>query len=130
MTPQRGLLLVRPVETEETNPGGLVILTPDARERMSANQCEVIAVGAFAECDPMRSGAERKCTRTHSYVDICGGCCDSKCHGSRRIHPHPIRPGDWLLVRPRSYIDGPNPELKQWFIHQDNVLAILSTETI
>lgn len=125
MTPARGLLLVRPVETDETMPGGVIALIAETRERMTANQCEVIAVGAFAECDPARSRAERKCDRLHVF-DPCVSCtgCASPCPEARRVHAHPIQPSDWLLVRPRSYIAGPTPERKEWFVHQDAVLAI------
>lgn len=130
MIPRRGLLLVKPVETEETNSGGRIVLIADTRERMTANQCEVIAVGAPAECDPERSRAERKCERTHEYED-CQTCRTQGdgCAAVTRIHPSPARVGDWLLVRPRSYIDSPHPERKEWFVHQDDVIAILLMET-
>ena len=125
MRPARGRLLVRPVEVEETRAGGRVILIADTRERMTLGQCEVVAVGALAECDPERSRAERKCERAHAW--LCDrndtemyGCCETV-----RIHLHDFRVGDWLLVRPRAFIDSPNPERREWFVHQDDVIAIL-----
>ena len=117
--PSRGLLLVRPVETDETLPGAKLILLSETRERMTANQCEVIAVGAPAECDPTRSRAERKCEREHALE------ADYP-RRILRVHPCPINVGDWLLVRARAYIDSPYPERKEWFLHQDDALAILS----
>ena len=132
MKPSRGLLLVKPVETFETRAGGVIILTADTRERITAGQCEVVAVGAPAECDPTRSRAERKCERRHEIVHDMdgkqGGCMEP--HGyipgrCVRFHPHDFRAGDWLLVRPRAFVDGPEPEKKEWFVHQDDVIAIL-----
>jgi hypothetical protein len=131
LTPARGLLLVRPVDTAETLPGGRIILTPDARHGLTANQCEVIAVGAFAVCDPARSRAERRCARAHDIVyehtDDCPEMIDT-CTRELRVHPHPIRPGDWLLVEPRSFLAGPDPERKEWLIHQDAVWGVFHTE--
>ena len=121
MRPARGRLLVRPVEVEETRAGGRVILIADTRERMTLGQCEVVAVGALAECDPERSRAERKCERLHHYET-------SPERIGVRVHPCEISRGDWLLVRPRAFIDSPNPEKKEWFVHQDDVIAILGRE--
>ena len=131
MKPSRGNLLVKPVETDETRAGGIIILTADTRERMTLGQCEVVAVGAPAECDPARSRTERKCEREHDYDDDNCACesdlevleCKTPC--PRRVHVCNVRPGDWLLVRPRAFVDGPEPERKEWFVHQDDVIAIL-----
>lgn len=109
MIPSRGLLKVKPVETAESLPGSAILLVADARARMTANQCEVIAVGAFAACD------DEDCLRPHAVID------------ATLIHAHNIGVGDWLLVEPRSYLDGPEPERREWFVHQDKVLAILGT---
>jgi len=148
LTPARGLLLVRPVDVAETLSGGRIIVPSDARERLTANQCEVLAVGAFAECDPTRSTAERKCEREHVlftrhaktcqpiYVEgSAHGICDeyhdcSNTVGVERVHYHRIRVGDWLLCAPRSFLAGPDPERAEYFVHQDAVLGIFhSTET-
>lgn len=116
MKPARGLLRVKPIETAETLPGGRITLIAETRERMTAWQCECIAVGLPSECDPKRSRAERKCERQHTVLD------------GRRVHPCSVDVGAWLLVRPRSYIAGPEPERAEWFVHQDDVLAILSED--
>ena len=133
MIPARGLLLVAPIETDERMPGGRILLVADTRERMTANQCEVIAVGAPAECDPTRSRAERKCERlhdvTHDMDGKQGGCFDinglmpGRC---MRFHPCPVRVGDWIVVRPRAYVASDIE--KRWFVKQDDVLAILNEE--
>lgn len=101
------MLQVRPVETAEALPGSRILLTAEARQRMTAHQCEVIAVGAFAVCE------DEDCERQHATID------------GALLHAHTVVVGDWLLVAPRSYIDGPEPERREWFVHQDNVLAIL-----
>ena len=124
LIPARGMLLVRPVRTADTFAGGRIIVPDEAREKLAANQVEVVAVGAFAECDPARSRAERKCEREHTFV--------SRSYGDRgplvRVHAHPIRVGAWLLVRPRSTIAGPDPERTEYFVHQDDVLGIFHDE--
>lgn len=124
MKPARGVILVRPVESEETRAGGVIILTADTRERMTLGQCEVVAVGEAAECDPARSRAERRCERMHftERVERDGLGYPLRTHGCD------VRIGDWLLVRPRAFIDGPEPEKKEWFVHQDDVVAILGRE--
>ena len=114
----RGLSLVKPVETDETRTGGAIILVADTRERMTLGQCEVVAVGAPAECDPARSRAERKCERFH-WMET------SPERTNVRVHRCDVRVGDWLLVRPRAFVDGPHPERKEWFVRQDDVMAIL-----
>ena len=117
MIPARGLLLVRPVETDDTLPGGRIMLVADTRERMTTYQCEVVAVGEPVVCE------DEDCERGHLGPDVIVA------NGARtefpRVHPCFAALGAWLLVRPRSYIEGPVPERKEWFVHQDNVLAIL-----
>ena len=116
MKPQRGLLQVRPVETDETLPGGRIALIAETRERMTAWQCEVIEAGAQVDCD------DDECERVHTnVVDPYDGIIAT-------IHLCPVKRGDWLLVRPRSYIAGPDTTRAEWFIHQDDVLAILSED--
>lgn len=114
MRPARGLLLVRPVETDDVQRG--IVLLSDTRERMTQAQCEVIAVGELALCE------DEECERPHAW--------DTHGPDSRkpwdRVHDCPVRVGAWLLVRPRSFIDGPVPERAEWFVHQDDVLAILN----
>ena len=118
MIPSRGLILVEPVETEEVLPGGRILLVADTRERMTANQCEVVAVGEPAECDPTRSRAERKCKRPHYRVH--------DYDGDTRVHPCTVHTGDWIIVRPRAYVA--SGVEKRWFVKQDDVLAILNED--
>lgn len=135
LKPSRGLLLVRPVETREHLPGSRILLTADTRERLTAWQCEVVAVGAFARCDPARSRAERKCRRAHEY-ELCSLCAEyplgfgrgACCGAGRRVHPHTIRVSDWILVEPRAFIPVPEPERAEYFVHQDAVWGIFNSE--
>lgn len=119
MIPARGLLQVRPVETAESLPGSRILLTPDTRDRLTANQCEVIAVGAFAVCDDDDCERKHRLVCEHDPAQCSGATC-----GDLRVHEHDAVAGDWLLVTPRSFIDGPDPERKEWFVHQDAILAI------
>ena len=146
MIPARGRILVRPADAAESYAGSSLIIPSEARERLTAHQVEVIAVGAFAECDPERSKAERKCERRHElftnhertcqpiYVEGSPhGLCDelhdcANRRGVMRVHPHNITVGSWLLVRPRSTIPGPSPERAEYFVHQDDVLGIFHNE--
>ena len=107
MRPAAGLLLVRPVETAEALPGSTIILIADARARMTAHQAEVVARGADALCE------DEDCERAHVSAD-----------GVLR-HACPAQLGDWVLMRPRTAIEGPTPERAEWFLAQDDVLAIL-----
>lgn len=111
LRPTRGLLLVRPVDTDDVQRG--IILLSDTRERMTQAQCEVIAVGEPAVCE------DEECERPHANYTV-----DAKYF----VHPCAVRVGAWLLVRPRSFIAGPEPERKEWFVHQDDVLAILTED--
>ena len=99
-----------PVETAEALPGSAIILIADTRARMAAHQVEVVARGADAACD------DDDCERVHVSAD-----------GVLR-HACPAQPGDWVLMRPRTAIEGPTPERAEWFLAQDDVLAILREE--
>ena len=115
MQPSRGLISVRPIETDEALPGGRIVLVAETRERMTAWQCECVAVGLAALCE------DEDCERQHVEQWPTE-------YRTELVHPCPVRIGDWLLVRPRSYVAGPEPERTEWFVHQDDVLAILSEE--
>lgn len=116
--PARGLLLVTPVDAAERFAGGSIIVPVDVRERLTANQYEVLAVGAFAACD------DEECERLHYHDEYIDNPLVFV-----RIHPHPVRVGDWILVAPRSAIDGPDSERAERFVHQDSVLGIFNAES-
>ena len=105
MQPSRGNLLVKPIETQESVGG--VVLLEDTRQRWSGQQCEVVAIGKPAYCED--------------------GDCGSAAHvgiaGEGGIHLMELRVGDWLVVRPRSYVA--TDVDKRWVVRQDDVLARL-----
>ncbi len=57
----RGLVLVKPVQTEETVAGGAIVLPSAVREGIAAYQCEVVAVGPPEICE------DKKCQRPHDF---------------------------------------------------------------
>lgn len=117
LIPARGMLLVRPVEVEDTVRG--VVRPAQAVARMTSAQAEVISVGEPELCEA------EDCTRVHAFRlsttdagDVVSGM---------RVHPCDVKPGDWILCRPRSFIETAEPERKEWFVHQRDVLAILGS---
>ena len=122
MHPARGMILVRPVETDDLQRG--IVWLAESRERLTQLQCEVIAVGEPALCE------DEECERAHHLFPIAEYDARRWALLGRmpRVHPCAVRAGAWLLVRPRSFIEGPTPERKEWFVHQDDVLAILNED--
>ena len=125
MTPNRGFVLVAPVETSETFDGGTIILPEQVREGMAAYQCTVLAIGEPEICE------DKKCQRPHFHLRH----TEFQTLGSDRpprvfheIKEHPIPPelvvGAWILVKPRCYIDAGDPQGKQYFVHINNVEAV------
>lgn len=120
MRPARGLLLVRPIEPEETYAGGRVIVPEVARQRLTTNQCECVAVGEPEICE------DEDCEKQHEvWADwMLSGDVVNGSDEEVLIHRCPVDPGDWLLVRPRSYLETGEPEHKRWLVHQRDVLGI------
>ena len=85
MKPARGLLQVRPLRTEEHFPGSAIVLLESTRERLTAQQAEVIAVGADEVCD------DDDCVRQHWLTGT----------GMTQLHVCELEAGDWILVEPR-----------------------------
>lgn len=94
--------MVKPVETQELVRG--VVVLEETRQRWTGQQCEVIAVGEPETCDGWED-----CERQH----------DVTMH-----HPVTVQAGDWLVVKPRSYMA--TDEENRWIIRQDAVLARLT----
>ena len=109
MTPARGLVFVRPIQPAETRPGGRVIVPEGVQRAWTRQQCVVVSVGRPSVCDV------EDCSRTHAQ--------DMVAAGSVRVHPTPLEPGDWIVIRPRSLrvTDGSNLQC----CAQDDVLAVL-----
>ena len=108
MTPGRGLLTVRYVETPETLPHGRVILTLRAREELTAGQMEVVAIGAPSVCE------DDECERPHTGDQ------------QLRTHPTTTKPRDWVLIQHRALSETDEEHL--YCCAQDAVLAILEAK--
>jgi hypothetical protein len=107
--PARGKVLVRPIETDEAMPGARVVLLAETRERLTAWQVEVVAVGEWAWCD------DEDCQRIRHAWDR---------ESDRWMHEHDVVAGDWVLIRPRSALAGPDSLSDEWIVGQDDLWAI------
>jgi len=111
MTPARGLVLLRPVETPEQVGGGRIILTENTREVLTTHQMEVVSVGAPSICE------DEDCERPHCTVTERGW------DYLRTYYSHDcdIDEGDWVLVRHRSLTETHQDNL--YVVGQDDILA-------
>lgn len=109
MIPARGKLFVKPIETPETLPGGHILLTQTTREGLTAQQAEVVAIGAGSVCD--LEGCERPHTTfTHDAA-------------RQLVHERNIQAGDWVLLAPRCLVETDTPNL--YCCAQEDVIARL-----
>ena len=107
MTPARGKLFVRKIETPETAPHGKILLTEATRKELTAQQAEIVGAGLPLDC------YEDACERPHISLM------------TRRFHrPDPLlQLGSWVLLAPRSLVETDEPGL--YVVSQDDVLAVL-----
>lgn len=110
MTPARGKLFVRPVETPESLPGGKILLTESTRKDLTAQQAAVVALGDFPYCDDL------ECEREHWSKEPQPGVY----HGRHFFH---AKVGSWVLLAPRCLVETDEPNL--YVCSQDDVLAVL-----
>ena len=82
----RGICFVRPIETAETMPGGQILLPDSYRERLTAQQAEIVAVGPPGLC-----GEVEDCERSHTPS------------GHHVVDPRLV-PGAWVLCAKWSYV--------------------------
>ena len=106
MTPARGKLFVRPVETPETLGGGKILLTEETRHGMTSGQFEVVSVGAPNVCEDEDCGRQHFNRWAEGWHHVLG-----------------IQAGDWVLVRHRSLSETHQDKL--YCCSQDDVLARL-----
>lgn len=106
--PARGRCLVRKIETSESLPEAKVVLLAKTREELTAQQAEIVDIGASACCE------DEDCQRPHEDGIIRGQ--------GVRIHDFPAHMGDWVLLAPRSLTEGQDGT---YFVWQDDVLAVL-----
>jgi len=115
VTPARGIVLVRPVETPESLPGGRIVLTDKTRTDWTAGQMEVVAIGQEPICKAWDDGCERQ----HSVKVM------TRAPDNPRYHPCTIGLGDWVLVRHRALLETDQSGL--FACHQDDLLAVLNS---
>src|SRR5947207_14319942 len=116
MTPARGKVVVRPVETPETLAGGKILLTEKTREAMTSHQMEVVAVGLAAHCD------DADCERQHVYEGATRLPGANIWHLDGALHPCGIQPHEWVLVAYRSLSETDTDGI--FICSQDDVLAL------
>lgn len=110
ITPAPGLALIRRIQTAETYAGSAIIIPEQARDKVSAEQFEVVSVGVPEPCD------DEDCERAHRTVEpFVDGCSPEV------VHPCDLEPGDWVLCRKRSWMATPDPDI--FVIRCDDVLA-------
>lgn len=114
-TPAPGVAFVRPVSTEETA-GGRIILPDMVRDRWTRCQAEVVAVGPPDRCD------DDECRRRHGAgVDLTGKVVE-------RCHAIEVKPGDWVLIPPRSLL--PAPERDQYVVGTTDCWGVFTAEPV
>ena len=129
MRPNRGYVLVAPVETSETFDGGTIILPQSVREGMAAYQCTVLAIGLPEICE------DKKCQRPHGEWPPVAvePWRPFKVTYLPEALTHPIPPelvvGAWVLVKPRCFIDSAHPTETQYFVHINNIEAVFVQST-
>lgn len=118
--PKRGTLLVRPCQTQETVPGGAILIPESSRQQFAAYQVDVLAVGQPEFCE------DEDCGRPHER----GEWVSEWDSFPRTDLVHPIDPrlcpGAWALVSPRSYIPTDEPDV--FLVKVDDVVAVIGEE--
>lgn len=117
---------MRKVETEETIPGGRIVLPDVVREGMTGQQVEVLAVGEPTICE------NEDCERMHVWRKLthnftASGMLDrTDLPNQDIIHPSDARlvAGAWAVVAPRSLVGTDQDGL--YVVAQDDVLAVIS----
>ena len=108
MRPARGLVHVRPVQTEERFPGRKIVLLESTRERLTAQQAEVLDVGFDELCE------DDDCPREHVTT-----------YSGDKVHDSDVYVGDWIIVEPRVSFE---LEDGTRFVRQAHVVARILTE--
>ena len=100
MMPARGLAFIKHIQTDERYAGGHIVIPPQARDKVAKQQFIVAAVGKYENCD------DEDCRRLHNKYNQ---------------HVHALTIGDWVLVRNRSWMQTPDPEV--YVVRQDAILG-------
>jgi hypothetical protein len=125
--PARGIVLVKPLETEESLPGGLIVLTDNTRQAFTNGQVEIVAIGEPEICEDPEN-----CNRRHD------GLLNSDFHlafstaqlepGNKLVHPidKRLKPGSWALIRPRALVDAGSETEKLYLVRQSDIVGIFT----
>lgn len=136
---------MRPVQTEETLPGGVIVIPDEARAKFASHQVEVVAVGKPEICTDEDCGALHVGS-TDRPAPLFGKQWRSVLSGRRLMfgqefmdgrddtvfaHPVPrgLEPGAWAIVQPRSFLPAAPDGQKLYFVRQRDVLAVFNDET-
>ena len=114
MTPGRGRVLLRRVESGESYPGGTIIIPETVRDALMAQHAEVVAVGAPPICD------DETCPRVHHT-----GALYPRTATPTTVHVLGIKPGDWVLVAKRAGVECGDETGRSYLANIDDVLAVL-----
>lgn len=117
MKAARGRVLVRPVATAETLPGGRIIIPQASREKLAAHQMIVVDVGRNEACD------DDDCERPHYSMPGMTGM-----EREPQFHPRlkGLELGAWVYIRPRSLVDVCHETEKLYVIRQADVLCVIT----
>ena len=129
--PRRGTALVRPCATQETLPGGRIIIPQSSREQFAAYQVDILAVGEpefcgeLWEANHLWADEECDCEREHELVDTPSPDDPYGFHFAHPIDPR-IRPGAWAIVSPRSYLATGTPN--EYLVSVEDIEAVLGED--
>lgn len=123
LSPARGVVIVKPIETQESLPGSCIVLTENARADWAQWQMEVVAVGEPEFCP----APKRKCPRRDAIHIRLSEPGDTSLFGSPdspAVHARDKRltPGAWVIVKPRSTLPI-SPDSREAIVRQEDILA-------
>lgn len=100
LRPRPGLALIRRVQTQDTVPGGLIWLTDNTREFLTAGQAEIVDIGSRERLEDEDESDEQ----VWEEIQGCG-------------------PGTWVLLRHRTWIETDQEDL--FLVRHEDILALL-----
>lgn len=118
MNAARGLCLVKYVETQDTLPGGKVVLVDDARRNLARYQVEIVDVGPPEICE------DRDSCPLPAYLHAFDDPPNEWVHV--RLTNGRLSPGAWAIVRPRSMF-ATSVESDLYVVKQRDVVGVFRT---
>src|SRR5205085_5166080 len=111
MTPARGRVLLRRVESGESYPGGKIIIPEPVRDALMAQHAEVVAVGKPAWCEDYET-----CPRPPEAHGAFAGDYQT----FRWTHPCELPVGAWVLVAKRAGVECGDETGKSYLVNADD----------